>query len=147
MFSSPPAFLAVDWNGTVVPCFGRPPYPGARKALGGFRDRGGTVVVVSFASQTLIEAEVARVGLGAEEVVGCTDKAEVFSLLHSRLGTGWVLGDQLADLRAARDAALPFLQARLEGQTMFEGAAGTFRSWPEVETLLMGTLGPAFPGV
>ncbi len=147
MFPSPPAFLAVDWNGTVVPCFGRPPYPGALEALARFRDRGGTVIVVSFASQVLIEAEVARVGLGVEEIIGCTDKAEAFSLLHSRLGTGWVLGDQPADLRAARNAALPFFQACLEGQTMFDGVAGTFQSWPEVETLLMGALGPTLPGV
>ncbi len=131
-----PSFVAVDWNGTVVPFFHEPPYPGAIEVLQRWRQAGVMVAVVSHANQLTIEADVARTGLEADAVFGVHDKAPAFLELRLRLGNGVALGDHPSDLRAAIAAELPFFQARLDGQSAFEGNAGSFRDWQEIDLLL-----------
>ncbi len=133
-----PGFIAVDWNGTVVPFFGMEPYPGACAVLAAVRASGLPIFVVSRAPQSVIAADVARVGLSADGVFGCTDKAPVLSDLRARYGAGLMLGDTPADQRAAAAAGLRFLQARLDAEAPLRGAAG-FRDWQEAARLLAGT--------
>ncbi len=132
-----PHFVAVDWNGTVVPFFDRPAYPGALETLRRLRQAGVYLAVVSHAAQGTIEADVQRLGLAADEVHGCTDKAPLLLELRLRRGSGLVLGDHPADLRAAHDAELPFLQARLEGQAALPGSEGSFTDWAELSDRLL----------
>lgn len=129
-------FLAVDWNGTVVPFFGRSPYTDALEVLCQWRQRGVEIHIVSHAPQATIVADVERVGLQTDGIVGCQDKAPPFRDLRQRLGIGLVLGDHPADLRAAKKAGLPFLQACLEGQSVLPGNCGVFESWQEVPLLV-----------
>jgi phosphoglycolate phosphatase-like HAD superfamily hydrolase len=132
------AFVALDWNGTVVPFFGLPPFTGALEQVRRLRRAGLPVFVVSCAEQATIEADVARVGVTVDGVYGCTDKAPVFSRLRLQHGApGVVLGDHPADLRAAQAADLGFYQARLDSQANFAGAEGAFERWDEVATLLL----------
>ncbi len=131
-----PAFVAVDWNGTVVSFFDQPAFPRSLEVLQRLRAAGCRVCVVSRAYQRHIEADVERVGLEADEVIGCTDKGPVFAELRARLGRGVVLGDAPSDLRAAALAGLPFLQACLEGQALMPGSEGSFHDWNEAEQLL-----------
>ena len=131
-----PKFVAVDWNGTVVPAFHYPPYHGAVETLAGWRAQGAVVIVVSAATQSLIEAEVQRVGISADEIIGCQEKSSIFSELRSRYGHGVVVGDQPADLRAAQDAGLPFIQACLEGQNLLQGSEAGFAQWVEAHILV-----------
>lgn len=131
-----PNFVAVDWNGTVVPFFHEPPYPGAIEVLHRWREAGVLVVVVSHASQFTIEADVERTGLQADTVLGVHDKAPAFLELRLRLGAGVALGDHPADLRAALEAELPFFQARLDGQPAFAGTTSSFSDWREMDHLL-----------
>ncbi|RMH01271.1 MAG: HAD family hydrolase [Planctomycetota bacterium] len=133
-----PDFVALDWNGTVVPFFHEAPYPGALEVIRGWRRAGLWVAVVSHAGPAAIEADVRRVGLEADEVLGVRDKGPAFLELRLRHGRGVVLGDHPADLRAAAAAELPFLQARLAGQPAFPGSAGGFTDWREAELLLRG---------
>jgi len=137
MTPSMPAYLALDWNGTVVPVFGCPVYEGARKVLEDLKQAGLPLFVVSHATQHQIETDVARTGLEVDGIFGCMDKGPVFSDLRMQHGHGLVLGDHPADLRAAQEAGLPFLQAALEGQMAFPGQADVFRHWTEVPTLLL----------
>lgn len=130
--SAAPNLLVVDWIGTVVPWFGKPPYPGALEVLERFRAAGATLAVVSSAEQGHIEDEVARVGLQADEVLGTRDKSTAMSRLRLCYGGGLVLGDHPADLEAAQAAGLEFVQARLEGQPGLTGRSGAFESWDEL---------------
>lgn len=135
-----PSFVAVDWNGTVVPFFHEPPYPGALEVLAGWRRDGVMLAVVSHAHPHAIAADVARLGLAADAVLGVDDKAPAFLELRIRFGAGVVVGDHPADLRAARAAELPFLQACLEAQAAFGGRAASFTTWAEADSLLRGGL-------
>ncbi|MHC4379987.1 MAG: HAD family hydrolase [Planctomycetota bacterium] len=132
-----PPFLALDWNGTVVPIFGCPAYPQAMEILKQLRSGGLPLFVVSHATQAQIEADVQRTGLEVDGIFGCGDKAPIFSDLHLQHGRGLVLGDHPADGRAAQEAGLPFLQACLEGQMAFPGQTEVFRHWSEVPDLLL----------
>lgn len=138
MQSALPGFLAVDWNGTVVPFFGMEPHAGARAALAGWRAAGVLIFIVSRAPQAVIAADVARAGIPADGVIGCADKAPVLSALRAQHGAGLLIGDTAADQRAAAEAGLPFLQARLDGEDPLPGAAG-FADWREAPRLLAGT--------
>jgi phosphoglycolate phosphatase-like HAD superfamily hydrolase len=138
-----PDFVAVDWNGTVVPFFGLPPYAGALATLAALRARGVPVFIVSRASNLVIQADVARVGLAAEAVIGCEDKAPVLSDLRAQHGHGLYLGDTAADARAAAAAGLPFLQACLDGQPPLSAQQACFGSWAEAALLLAGGGGKA----
>jgi len=137
MVPQTPSFLALDWNGTVVPIFGCPAYPQALAVLQQMRAAGLPLFVVSHATQNQIEADVARLGLEVDGVFGCEDKGPVLSNLHMQYGAGWVLGDHPADRRAAIEADLAFLQARLEGQLAFAGQTDCFFHWSEVPQLLL----------
>jgi len=55
-----PDFVALDWNGTVVPVFGCPPYAGAVAAMECFQALGIPLFVVSHATQRQIADDVAR---------------------------------------------------------------------------------------
>ncbi len=129
-------FLAVDWNGTVVPFFGLPPYPGALAGLEELRRKGLRLVVVSCAAPAEILADVQRVGVQADEVHGCSDKGPVLAELVRRLGPGVLVGDHPADLRAAREARVVFIQARPEEQELLDGVEHSFVFWPELPLLL-----------
>jgi beta-phosphoglucomutase-like phosphatase (HAD superfamily) len=131
-----PRFVAVDWNGTVVPFFCEPAYPGALETLARWRREGVLVAVVSHAHPATIEADVARTGLEADEVHGVEEKAPAFLELRLRHGHGVVIGDHPADLRAADAAGLPFYQACLEGQRGMEGRVAAFSDWQELDLLL-----------
>lgn len=133
-----PDFLAVDWNGTAVPFFGRPLHAGARAALAALRARGILIFIVSRAPQAVIDADVARAGLDVDGVFGCEDKASVLSALGAQHGRGCLLGDTASDQRAAHEAGLPFLQSRLEGEAPLPGARG-FTAWAELPDLLAGS--------
>lgn len=131
-------FVAVDWNGTVVPFFGLPPYPGALRELAALRAAGVLVFVVSRASPAVVKADAARAGVAAEEVIGCEDKAPVLSALRAQHGRGLYLGDTAADRQAAQEAGVPFLQACLEGQEALAPDQACFRSWPEAALSIAG---------
>ena len=136
-----PAFVAVDWNGTVVPFFRLPPYPGALEVLRRLRSRGTPLFVVSRADPRTIRDDVERTGLVADGVYGCDDKAPVLSELRSRLGPGLFIGDTPADRRAAEAAGLPFVHARLEPRSPLPDCADAFGDWAEAETLLLAPSG------
>lgn len=131
-----PAFLAVDWNGTVVPFFGREGFPGAVDALTKIRSLGLYLCIVSHADQDVIERDVQRVGLIADEIHGVMEKAPVLVALRARWGPGLMIGDHQEDWRAAQAAQLPFLQSRTSGQPVFEEGLNSFQAWPEVALVL-----------
>jgi phosphoglycolate phosphatase-like HAD superfamily hydrolase len=137
-----PAFVAVDWNGTVVPFFGLPPHAQALDVLARLRAGGTLLFIVSRAPQGVLAADVARVGLEADGVIGCADKAPVLSALRLQHGAGLMIGDTAADQRAASAAGLAFVQARIEGEQPLSGARG-FDDWRAAAGLLAG---PAPPG-
>ena len=137
MAPNSPAFLALDWNGTVVPIFGCPVYPGACEVLQDLHQAGMPLFVISRATQAQIEADVARTGLEFDGIFGCLEKGPILSDLHLQHGRGLVLGDHPSDFRAAQGADLPFLQACLEGQTTFPHPSEVFHHWSEVPTLLL----------
>ena len=134
---SSPTFLAIDWNGTVVPIFGCPVYAGAKEVLEDLHQAGLPLFVVSCATQDQIERDVERTGLKVDGIFGCGDKGPIFSDLRLQHGVGLVLGDHPADRRGAESAGLPFLQACLDGQMAFPGQKEVFRHWREVPTLLL----------
>ena len=131
-----PAFLAVDWNGTVVPFFGREEFPEAIAVLHGLRAQGLYLCIVSHAEQEVIEQDVRRVGLIADEIHGVFEKAPVLAELRARWGAGLMIGDQHEDWRAAQAADIPFLQSRTNGQPAFQAALDGFQTWSEVALLL-----------
>lgn len=137
------AFVAVDWNGTVVPLFGRPAHAHALAVLARVRARGIPLLVVSRAPQAVIAADVARIGLAHDGVIGCLDKAPVLSQLRAQYGPGLLIGDTAADRRAAVEGGAAFLQARLEGEDPLAGA-DSFSAWPEAASVLLA--GDAEPG-
>lgn len=130
------AFVAVDWNGTVVPFFGRPAHADVLHVLAQIRAGGVPVFVVSRAPQSVIAADVRRTGLVADEVYGCTDKAPVLSALRAQHGPGLLVGDTQGDQIAADRAGVAFLQARLEGEEPLEGA-DSFTAWSAAAPLLL----------
>ena len=131
-----PAFVAVDWNGTVVSFFGEPAYSGALEVLEGWSQKGILICVVSHAYPSTIQRDVERVGLNAHEIHGVEDKEAALTELRLRQGTGLYLGDHPADYRAALAAELPFYQSCLEGQGAFPGRDGGFNDWRELPDLL-----------
>lgn len=137
MPSSSPTFLAIDWNGTVVPIFGCPVYPGAREVLEDLKKAGLPLFVVSCATQRQIEEDVERTGLAFDGIFGCGDKEPIFSDLRLQHGVGLVLGDHPSDRRGAESAGLAFFQACLEGQMAFPEQKDVFRHWREVPILLL----------
>lgn len=122
------AFVAVDWNGTVVPFFGRPAHRDALATLARLRRAGVPVFVVSRAPQSVIAADVVRAGVAADGVIGCLDKAPVLSDLRAQHGPGLLIGDTAADQQAAAEAGVAFLQARLEGEEPLAGS-DSFTDW------------------
>ena len=74
MTSGLPRYLALDWTGTVVPWFGMPPFAGALDFIAQLRKAGVRICVVSHAEPAHIQADVARVGLEADEVIGTGNK-------------------------------------------------------------------------
>jgi methionine salvage enolase-phosphatase E1 len=134
-----PVFIAIDWNGTVVPFFGAPMYRGAADAVAQWRAAGCLVFIVSHASQKQIADDVARSGLLVDGVFGVDDKGPTFSNLRAQHGSGLVLGDHPSDLRAAQEAGIPLLQACLEGQAPFPGSEARYTDWSEA-ALLVGAL-------
>jgi phosphoglycolate phosphatase-like HAD superfamily hydrolase len=131
------AFLAVDWNGTVVPGFGSAAHRDALATIAEVRARGVPVFVVSRAPQHVVAADVARAGLAADGVIGCLDKAPPLSDLRAQHGAGLLIGDTAADLRAAAEAGVDFLQARLEGEEPLPGGFESFTSWADARRLLL----------
>ena len=137
MLASSPTFLAIDWNGTVVPIFGCPVYSGAREVLENLKKAGLPLFVVSCATQEQIEKDVERTGIAFDGVFGCGDKGPIFSDLRLQHGLGLVLGDHPSDRRGAESAGLPFFQACLDGQMAFPEQKDVFHHWREVPTLLL----------
>lgn len=131
-----PRFVAVDWNGTVVPWFGQPPYAEALATLQDLREAGVYVVVVSHATPQQIQADVARVGLEVDEVHGVGAKTPTLVHLADRYGDGVMIGDSPQDARAAQAAGLPFVQACFEGMSFLGGGLGALRDWAELPLLL-----------
>ena len=131
-----PRFVAVDWNGTVVPWFGQAPYPEALATLNALRDTGVYVVVVSHATPQQIQADVARVGFEADEVHGVGAKTPTLVQLADRYGDGVMVGDSPQDARAAHAADLPFVQACFEGMSFLGGGLGQLSHWSELPLLL-----------
>ena len=136
MAGGKPAFVALDWNGTVVPFFGLEPYLGALEIVADWRSQDLLVFVVSRAGQKTIERDVERTGLLNDGVFGCADKGPILQDLCARYGDGILLGDHPTDLRAACTAGIPFLQAGLEGQPRLSEADGYYREWGEVQLLI-----------
>ncbi len=130
-----PVFVAIDWNGTVVPFFGEAMYRGASEVIDQWRSAGILVFIVSHASQKQIADDVQRTGLDVDGIFGVDDKAPAFSSLRAQHGIGIALGDHPADLRAAQDAGLPLLQACHEGQAPLPGAEARFTDWAEAALL------------
>ncbi len=139
MSAPPPAFVAVDWNGTVVPFFGLDPYPDAVATLARLRAAGVPLVVVSRAHPRTIRDEVARLTLDADEVHGVLDKAPVLADLAAARGRGVFVGDTASDHAAARAAGVPFVQARLEGGPAF-GDVPDFLRWADFDAALLAAL-------
>ncbi|MDP6850345.1 MAG: HAD family hydrolase [Planctomycetota bacterium] len=131
-----PAFIAVDWNGTVVSFFGEPAYPGALDVLEAWRQKGILICVVSHAPPGTIQRDVERVGLAADEIYGVEEKEPVLKELRLRLGNGIYIGDHPSDFRAATAADLPFFQACQGGQIAFPGRDAGFSDWRELPGLL-----------
>jgi len=131
-----PAFVAVDWNGTVVPWFGESPYEGALAALSGVRALKIPLIVVSHATPGQIQADVARVGLEADQVHGVQRKSPVLATSLEQYGRGLMIGDSPQDGRAADGAGAVFLQAALEGETPLPYAHARLEAWAEFENLL-----------
>lgn len=136
-----PKYLALDWNGTVVPWFGMPPFPGALEFVEQLRQAGVRICVVSHAEPSHIQGDVARVGMEADEVVGTHNKKVEFARLQQQWGSGLAIGDTAMDMRAAVSAGIPFLQARLEGQPMLESAHGCLTDWHEAPLILRSMAG------
>lgn len=137
MLQDAPHFVALDWNGTIVPHFGLPPFAGVADALERLREAGIPLVVVSHATQEQIDFEVARAGESFAAVYGCEDKAGILSDLRLQYGGGVLLGDHPADGRAAEEAGIGFVQAALAGQPRLPQAIARFEDWQEVATLLL----------
>ena len=131
-----PQFLALDWNGTVVPWFGEPAFPRAMAFIQHLAESGVHICVVSHATQSQIEGDVERLPMAADEVIGCRDKGRVFMQLQEQWDRGLAIGDTAMDLRAALEAGIPFVQARLEGQSLLPQCHGAIEDWGEAEAIL-----------
>lgn len=138
-----PAYMAVDWNGTVVPWFGESPYEGALAALSDVRALQIPLIVVSHATPAQILADVKRIGLEAEQVHGVQGKTQVLAALQRDFGRGLMIGDSPQDGRAAREAGAVFIQAALEGESALPYARGRLEAWSELD-LLLGAVAAEF---
>jgi len=138
-----PRFLAVDWNGTVVPWFGEAAYPDALAVLHELRAQGVHIAVVSHATPREISDDVARVGLEADEVLGVGAKAPSLIRLADLWGDGVMIGDSPQDSRAAIAAALPFIQASFGHSSGFSAGFARLEAWRELPTLLAARGGAA----
>ena len=136
MLHSQPDFVVLDWNGTVVPFFGLPMYPGVADRIQVWKQVGIKIFVVSHAHQSEIAKDVARTKLPVDEVHGCNNKGPVVVDLCRRFGRGVLLGDHSMDFRAAQEADVPFYQAVFENQVRLSDGVQEFRSWEELATLL-----------
>lgn len=131
-----PRFLAVDWNGTVVPWFGEAAYPDALAVLAELRAQGVRLAIVSHATPREITDDVARVGLEADEVYGVGAKAPALIRLAELWGDGVMIGDSPQDARAASTAGLPFIQASFGRPTGFSAGFARLGAWQELPLLL-----------
>lgn len=131
-----PRFLAVDWNGTVVPWFGEAAYPDALAVLAALRAEGVRIVVVSHATPREIADDVARVGFKADEVHGVGAKAPTLIRLADLWGDGVMIGDSPQDARAATAASLPFIQACFGRAPGFSAGFARLEAWLELPELL-----------
>jgi phosphoglycolate phosphatase-like HAD superfamily hydrolase len=138
-----PRFLAVDWNGTVVPWFGESAYPDALEVLATLRAQGVRIAVVSHATPREIADDVARVGLKADEVHGVGAKAPTLIRLADLWGDGVMLGDSPQDARAASAAGLPFMQASFGRPPGFSAGFARLEAWQELPLLLSARGGAA----
>ncbi len=136
MTLSQPDFVVLDWNGTVVPFFGLPMYPGVAECVRAWKQAGIKIFVVSHAHQGEITEDVARTELPVDEVHGCSNKGPIVVDLCRRFGKGILLGDHSMDFRAAQEADVPFYQAVFENQPRLSDGVHEFRSWDELATLL-----------
>lgn len=131
-----PRFLAVDWNGTVVPWFGEAAYPDALAVLAELRAQGVYLAIVSHATPREIADDVARVGCEADAVHGVGAKAPTLIRLADQWGDGVMIGDSPQDSRAASAASLPFIQASFGRPTGFSAGFARLEAWRELPTLL-----------
>jgi phosphoglycolate phosphatase-like HAD superfamily hydrolase len=138
-----PRFLAVDWNGTVVPWFGEAAYPDALSVLAELRRQGVRIAVVSHATPREICDDVARVGLEADEVHGVGAKASTLIQLANLWGDGVMIGDSPQDSRAAIAAGLPFIQASFGCPVGFLAGFARLEAWKELPILLPARSGAA----
>jgi phosphoglycolate phosphatase-like HAD superfamily hydrolase len=138
-----PRFLAVDWNGTVVPWFGDTAYPDALSVLRELRAQGVRIAVVSHATPHEIADDVARVGLEADEVHGVEAKGPILIRLAELWGDGVMIGDSPQDSRAAVAAALPFIQASFGRPPSFSAGYCRLEAWLDLPILLAARGGAA----
>ncbi len=142
MASSHPHFVAFDWNGTVVPLFGSPVFPGVAAAIAKLRAKKIPVIVVSRASKAEITAEVERSGIKFDAVYGCNSKMPILSELRAQFGRGLYIGDLPSDQRDAIGADLDFIQAIVAPNTMLiAGVGSAIKSFDELEAVFLAMFG------
>jgi len=138
MVSVHPNFVAIDWNGTVVPFFGLPPFAGVAEAIAELRARKIPVIVVSRASKSEITADVERVGIEFDGVYGCSAKMPILSDLRMQFGRGVYIGDLPSDQRDALGADLDFIQAVVDPSTTpIPSVSSTINSFDELQAVLL----------
>ena len=120
----------------MVPAFGEEPFAHARETILRWQHTGLHLAVVSCCTQPMIDEEMRRLGLGDLEAHGVGEKSETLLGLKLQWGGGVFLGDHASDLRAAQVAEIPFLQSRLHGGPMIEGASASFMDWSEAALLI-----------
>jgi phosphoglycolate phosphatase-like HAD superfamily hydrolase len=137
-----PNFVAIDWNGTVVPFFGLPAFAGAAEAVAKLRAQNIPVIVVSRASKAEISADVARCGIEFDAVYGCSAKMPVLSDLRMQFGRGVYIGDIPSDQRDAIGADLYFIQALVDSNTRpIPGVGSVIKSFDELDAVLLAMFG------
>ncbi|MEV6694483.1 haloacid dehalogenase-like hydrolase [Micromonospora sp. NPDC051196] len=82
------------------------PLPGARAALDAVRERGGRVLVVTAKHGRLARLHLDHLGLGVDEVAGDLFAEEKATALRAH-GATYYVGDHVADMVAAKAAAVP----------------------------------------
>ncbi|MBC8371877.1 MAG: hypothetical protein H8E25_17890 [Planctomycetes bacterium] len=137
-----PNFVAIDWNGTVVPFFGLPPFAGAAAAIAALRAQKIPVIVVSRASKAEITADVKRSNIEVDAVYGCASKLPILSDLRMQHGPGLYIGDLSSDMRDAHGADLAFVHAMVDENTMpIPKADSVIKSFDELEAVLLAMFG------
>ncbi|MFT7517369.1 MAG: phosphoglycolate phosphatase-like HAD superfamily hydrolase [Myxococcota bacterium] len=135
-------FIAIDWNGTVVPFFGLPAFAGVAEAISSIRAQQIPVIVVSRASKAEITADVERVGIEFDAVFGCNSKLPVLSDLRVQYGRGLYIGDLPSDMRDAVGADLDFIHADVDKNSLpIPGANNVIKSFGELEAVLLAMFG------